>query len=259
MHHEPGQRGSGVARTPRGKRSTWLAFALCVIVAVVCADLLMTPAHAQAQGPKTFFDIPAQSLDAALNAYATAVGRDVYYDGALVLGRRSAMVKGMLTPDDALRALLRGTGFAARNTGVRSFTISGPPDETKAVFGSTGRADYQRYFAAVQAGIRQAFCDNPEVGTEDGQRLVKLWLTPSGIVSRAVLLEATTQVERDEAFIRVLETVRVSLAAPPGMPSSITMMVFPRVPDAPAECGLPPDIGGIRRGNGAMREIRHGG
>ena len=195
-----------------------------------------------------FFDIPAQPLGTALDAYAVVVGRDIYYDGALVKGRRSPGVTGMFTSDAALSVLLRGTGLAARNTGVHSFTITTPLETggAGAVSALTERADYQRYFAAIQAGVRRVLRCSPETRSGSEQLLVRLSLTGAGAVSRVKLLSTTGLPERDEAFSRTLRRVRVDEVAPPGMPSSVTIMIFPFPSGAEEECGAAQTGGEVR-------------
>src|SRR5262245_7994984 len=45
------------------------------------------------------FDIPAQSLAAAVDAYSISAHREVVYNGELAIGRQSAAVKGNFTPE----------------------------------------------------------------------------------------------------------------------------------------------------------------
>ena len=68
-----------------------------------------------ASGLRTF-DIPAQPLADALIAFGAATGLQVFYDGALAVGRRSAPAKGLFTPMQGLQTLLRGTGYAPHAT-----------------------------------------------------------------------------------------------------------------------------------------------
>ncbi|WP_041527245.1 TonB-dependent receptor [Paracoccus aminophilus] len=69
------------------------------------------------------FDIPAQSLPRALNAFAQASGWSLGYSSATVSGRQSAPVQGRMRPEAALRALLAGTGLELRVTGPATAAI----------------------------------------------------------------------------------------------------------------------------------------
>src|SRR5262249_40095830 len=73
------------------------------------------------------FDILAQPLETALDAYGAASGVQVLYRTSLTAGRRSARVRGILMPEAALNALLAGTGLTARYTTDDSFTLVPQP------------------------------------------------------------------------------------------------------------------------------------
>jgi hypothetical protein len=185
------------------------------------------------------FDIPAQPLVSALDAYSTATGREVFYDGALVLGRRSSPVSGMLLPDAALRALLQGTGFAPRATGPHSFTVSlapQPPVDLSQPPAPAEGSGYEPYFAMLQAVLRQALCRTAETRPGRYQLVVRLWLASSGAVQRSQLLGSTGSRQRDSAFAAALRLVKVNLPPPAGMPQPLTMVVLPRPSDAGEEC-----------------------
>jgi TonB family protein len=193
------------------------------------------PAHAG----RVVFDIPAQPLVSALDAYGSLTGRELFYDGALVQGRRSAAVTGALTPDVALRILLRGTDFAWRATGPHSFTIAparraaslAPPPVAPHPAG-----EYQPFFAALQHDLKQAFCRSPETWPAGYQLLIRFWIAPSGVVLRSELLGSTGSRERDRAFAAVLQRLRLAAPLPADMPQPVTMIVFPRSRREAEEC-----------------------
>ena len=83
-------------------RKALLASAL--LAASACA------AHAET------FNIPAGSLDAALNAYAVQTGATLLVSNEAIKGVRSVGVSGALSQDQALTHLLSGTGFTVRHT-----------------------------------------------------------------------------------------------------------------------------------------------
>ncbi|HVP83925.1 MAG TPA: TonB-dependent receptor [Rhizomicrobium sp.] len=62
------------------------------------------------------FNIPAGSLDAALNAYAVQTGATLLVSNDAIKGIRSAGANGSLSQDQALTHLLSGTGFTVRHT-----------------------------------------------------------------------------------------------------------------------------------------------
>ncbi|WP_342249972.1 TonB-dependent receptor [Sphingomonas sp. OTU376] len=89
-------------------RSTSLAAALA---ASTCMFAIAAPAQAQQRN----FDIRPGTLKAALDAFARQSGRPVIYRVEDVAGLNSAGFRGAASSEDALAALLRGTGFGSRN------------------------------------------------------------------------------------------------------------------------------------------------
>lgn len=75
--------------------------------------------HAQqrAAGQAIAFDIPAQSLSSAVNAFIRATGWEVGFHSPSVVGKRSTAVSGTMTPAQALQTLLTGTGVSAQISG----------------------------------------------------------------------------------------------------------------------------------------------
>ncbi|MEM6548639.1 MAG: TonB-dependent receptor [Pseudomonadota bacterium] len=85
---------------------------------------LAGPACAQAQGAVQEIDVPAQPLLTALGELGTETGYQVSADGDLVADAESAAVSGRMTPQDALAAMLAGTGLSSRALGQNSALIT---------------------------------------------------------------------------------------------------------------------------------------
>jgi hypothetical protein len=89
-------------------------------------------------------------------------------DQELIAGRRSASVKGLLTPDQALRILLAGTGLSIRYASDVAFTLDRADGATTLRnTASTGSAvlptiSLQNYFADLQEALRRLLCGNPQ-------------------------------------------------------------------------------------------------
>jgi TonB family protein len=245
-------RGRGLSRgimylalLPGSRASVGPSTARSFLLAACLAGSLVTEASAVEQGSASrqasglSFDIPVQPLVSALDAYATVTGREVFYDGALVLGRQSTKVNGVLPPDVALRVLLQGTDFVPHATGSHSFTITPMPQPavapTRLVI-SGGDGGYEPYFTTLQADLRQALCRSSETQPGRYQLVIRLWLTPSGAVERAELLSSTGNRTRDGAFAAALQSVRASTPPPAGLPQPVTMVVFPRPSGDAEEC-----------------------
>ncbi len=98
-----------------------------------CAVLLLAlaadPAGAQdgmtEMRPLTMveYSIPPQSLGSALNAFADATGWQVSFPTELATGIQSPGVSGSQAPEQALSALLAGTGLTYRVTGANAVTL----------------------------------------------------------------------------------------------------------------------------------------
>ncbi len=85
--------------------------------ALASAAVAAYAAPAFAQVARANFDIPAQTLEAALRQYALQSGREVLFDPALVNGKRVAGLKGEHELGAALDQLLRGSGLRAQTAG----------------------------------------------------------------------------------------------------------------------------------------------
>jgi type II secretory pathway component GspD/PulD (secretin) len=97
-----------------------LASQSCVAATLVALGAPV--AYAQEQTYK--FDIPAQSIDAALLSFGRQSHQQVVFDGATVQGMTSTAVEGQYTAPDALKTLLAGTGLASLTGGHGEFIVT---------------------------------------------------------------------------------------------------------------------------------------
>lgn len=72
------------------------------------------------------FNIPAQSLNTAILAFADRAGVQIFYDVARVNGLKSAGVRGTYSSEEALAQLLKGTGVSYRFSGAGRVSLSIP-------------------------------------------------------------------------------------------------------------------------------------
>ncbi|MFZ5781065.1 MAG: TonB-dependent siderophore receptor [Pseudomonadota bacterium] len=84
-------------------------------------DVAQAPA-----GERRAFDIPPQPLVTALNVYGRQAGLQISIDAATARGIQTQGVSGTMTVEQALSALLAGTGFVARFTGPRAVMLTRP-------------------------------------------------------------------------------------------------------------------------------------
>ncbi len=82
-------------------------------------------------GSPISFNIPAQSLTSALNAFAETSGLQVSYPAEMANGLSSSAVTGNYLPGEALGVLLSGTGLTYRFTNATTVTlVQGFPTST---------------------------------------------------------------------------------------------------------------------------------
>src|ERR1700693_1188783 len=94
-------------------------FAAAIVADAVCVVAIVAPAQAQNQR----FQIASGDLGQALDAYIHQSGRQLIYRVDDVRGVRSPGVQGERTADDALAALLSGTGFSSRTDSSGALAI----------------------------------------------------------------------------------------------------------------------------------------
>ena len=115
--------------TTRTRRFT-AALMTCTALGLSAAYALTAPgtAHAAevAEDAQVAFDIAAQPLGAAIDAFIAATGWQVGYAAEVTRDRKSSGVTGRLTPTVALERLLAGTGVTFRLTGARTVALDGP-------------------------------------------------------------------------------------------------------------------------------------
>ena len=183
------------------------------------------------------FDIAAQPLQSALDAYGAATGLEVLYDSRLAAGRRSGGVAGALTPATALQTLLQGTGLRALYAGANAFAVvPAPPVAVPPLNAAGNAAAYRQYFGVIQANIADAFCRQAETVPGAYRLALRFWIGPTGAILRPELLGSTDNAERDAAIAEALRQVTLSPPPPIGMPQPITMVVAPRRPEQTGDC-----------------------
>jgi hypothetical protein len=237
--------------SPSRRRSRLRARA--AVAAVLAAAIVrgVQPAANAAEGDGaasiTTFNIAAQPLTSALDAFSAATGMQIVYDGVLAQGRRSSAVVGATSPYDALRELLSGTGLVPVR-GAGAFTVM-----PGVIAGARKQplSALMPYLGAVQASIERAFCGSPETRPGSYDTKLQFWIGPSGQILRPHLLGATADPARDQVIMRVLGDLSIQRPPPPDLPQPIVITVSSR---SPAESG---DCAPERTGAPAQAKARH--
>lgn len=236
MHQEPIRAGKRLASGPR---RGWTG---CWTLLWLCAALCWRPAGAQEPLQRLFgFDIPAQPLQSALEHYSNITGSSVVYRAALAVGRRSAAVQGIYTPEVALRMLIEGSGLVAEYTAANAFILqpaarpgSGPPATRKA--GAARGAFYRSYYGVVQAGVRDALCRNAVTRAGGYRAAVSFEVSPMGRVERARVLDSTGDAGKDEAIVQTLDEAVLDKAPPQDLEQPFVMLIMPQSPEHDQGC-----------------------
>jgi iron complex outermembrane receptor protein len=111
----------------RLRRATWLLAGTTLAALAPLDPAAAQPQPATGRPAGIAFDIPAQPLGAALNAFARQSGLQVTAEAAIVSGATSQAVSGSLTREEALRQLLSGTGLAGRVGANRTVVLNRLP------------------------------------------------------------------------------------------------------------------------------------
>jgi outer membrane receptor for ferric coprogen and ferric-rhodotorulic acid len=102
--------------------------ALALVMAAVSNGAAMAQTVEPRAAQESAFDIPAGPLGAALLQVGAATGVQFNIDSGLTEGRMTAGLRGRYTVEQALAALLSGTGLTYRFTGAQTIVIEALPD-----------------------------------------------------------------------------------------------------------------------------------
>jgi hypothetical protein len=202
---------------------------LSLLIAAPLSDVAGREESAQTARPFAF-DIPAQPLASALEAYSTLTGIEILYDSGLAAGRRSTDVQGTMPAGDALRTLLTGMSLSARLIAPDAVTIELPPasaheDAEPAPQNSAHRV----YYSRIQAGLEQAFCKDNQVRPGGYRALLKFTVAQDGRIRQPHVVGTTGSDERDRMIARTLDGVELGSPPPADLRQPIMMVILPQI------------------------------
>lgn len=108
-----------------------------IAVALVSA---VQPLAAQSSA-RVHYDMPAQDLDDALRSIARISGIEILFDAEVAAGRKAPALRGALTAEEAVRAVLSGSGLAAEMTGGAMLVRTAPEPRRQEETPRPGAAD----------------------------------------------------------------------------------------------------------------------
>ena len=214
--------------TASGLRQIFASFPFSLLSLSFLVVLTLS-AHGQlAQDAEIQFDVPAQSLDAALESYMQVTGFQVLYESALTADRFSSEVKGRFKASQALNKMLVGTRLAVRITTEGAFTVLPVSIVRPDAAERRQIINYDVFLGNAQNRIITALCK--EAATRPGtyRAALQFSIDQSGLVSDASLLDTTGDQTRDQALTSSLRGLVIGQAPPADMPQPITMLVIAR-------------------------------
>ncbi|WP_024508963.1 STN domain-containing protein [Bradyrhizobium sp. ARR65] len=204
--------------------SIWTCLPCRGLIVLLCSLLALRAGCAQ--GGKISFDIPAQPLASALISFADRSGMTALVDEQLVSGLQSSPVNGRLSPSDALRIILAGTGFSIHYSGDNAFTLGRASQETSQMAqpANAHRVEYDIYFSQLQGALEWTLCRNDEIRPGPYRAAFQIWIGDRGAVEALHLLGSTGDEARDLAITAVL--TNASVAVPPReLPQPFTVIL----------------------------------
>ena len=196
------------------------------------------------------FNIPAESLANALQAYGQATGIQVLYESNSAVSRMSAAVQGKFAADTALNLLLAGTDLKVRYIRPDAITLALPDADgpgavssvapsassdmslgTLHVRGSRDGDEAARlrdYSQSVQMDIQNALRKNAKTRDGSYRAVLDLWIDPASTIERTELYRSTGDRERDVAVATTLHGVTISRPVPVNTPQPIRVVIVVR-------------------------------
>ncbi len=173
------------------------------------------------------FDIPAQPLIEALEAFSASSGYQVLVADPAAAAFRSSSIKGLLLPRDALIGIVAATGLKIRYTATTSVILVPDRSTASTQFTSTdglAAVEKTQFDGALQGAVLRALCRDAGLRRGNYRLALDIWVRSSGQVDRVELLGSTGSVYLDD---RIITTLRSVVSSPPvrGLTQPTTMLI----------------------------------
>ncbi len=239
-----------------GKRASTSVMSLAACL-MLWSALMIQSARAQdagrtesASAEAIRFDLPAQPLAEALQAYGRVAELSVMAQTELLNGRVSAPVNGSYPVREALQRLLAGTGLQARFSGDTEAIIVPLPLEqqpalpdtpsvmipSSAIDGALAGDGFDAYNAMVQTRLTEALCASPETRPGSYRAVVQMRIGDGGAVVAAKLAGSTGDPARDTAITQAMHTLVLDSAPPADLPQPVTILLRPHGDGVNTDC-----------------------
>jgi hypothetical protein len=239
-----GDRGAVIdgLRFPPGRPVSWGAIGLCAVLILGPAFRVAGSEVAAGEVPisaarRFVFDIAAQPLVNALDAYSGVTGFETLYDSALAHGRSSSAVHGTFTAAEALRTMLIGTSLSARLISQGAVTIELQQSSVQTVLGpAPDQSEHRRYFGLIQAGLEHAFCRDSQIKPGEYRVVLRFSISANGQIREPSVIGTTGSEDRDRMILRALGGVSLGSAPPANLQQPILMVILPRSTGSILDC-----------------------
>jgi hypothetical protein len=196
--------------------------------------------------PKVTFDIPAQSLVTALQAYSAASGVQVLYESSLATGQKSTELRGEFTREAALKKMVEGNDLVIQYSRANAITLVNPRaaalDKPPAHAGEDAdtmldplyltevepgpdESAVAGYKDAIQQEVQAALRKASTTRAGSYRVGVNLWIDPSRTITQTEIFQSTGSPQRDTAISDVLEGMVVRRQAPAGLAQPVRIMI----------------------------------
>jgi hypothetical protein len=213
------------------------AFIIAAGTAIAVAFQPESEATALAEGPIDF-DIPAQPLAAALEAFSAVSGYQILMANAGSGAGYSGAVRGTFSPKDALVQVISGTGLVARFTAAKAAILirrDFSRDGSAPTLPGGNQAEFE---ARLQNDVTRTLCQNEATRPGAYRAALDLWVNPFGDVDHAELLSSTGNTGRDKEIVAMLDSLH-SMSPPSGLGQPTTLLIVPRVSKSVTACDMP--------------------
>ncbi len=184
------------------------------------------------------FDIPAQSLPKALDAFSAATGIEVLVDARNAEGRLSKGVGGVMSAREALRILLTGIPLVAEEFTPETVTLMRATRGQNIQTGLATASYGPPYFAVVQRAVLHQLCRIQDTVPGRYRLALRLQIGSDGSVLRWKLLDSTGDTGRDRAVATALSGLNIGEPPPADLPQPLAIVVRPRASHVPVDCSV---------------------
>ncbi|MFZ0267688.1 TonB C-terminal domain-containing protein [Caulobacter sp.] len=196
------------------------------------------------------YAIPPQPLSTALEAFAATSGLQILYDRPTDAQSWSPGATGLFTSEEALAAMLKGTGLVGRFGGANDIVLTPvppaggaspgrPPDSALTLELDTLRVEAAPmleaqagapfsptlYGGLLRTAVRTALQGDKRTATGDYAAVMRLWVAPSGRISRLDYAQGSGDPARDAAIETVLQGLVVSEPPPPRLRQPVVIAI----------------------------------